>query len=166
MSADFDPGDWRPVPNIPRFEINCAGRVRHAGTKRERSTYDSNGYLLVRLENRKYRVHRLVALAFLPTDPTRPHVNHKDGVKTNNHVKNLEWVSHTENVRHAVSMGLTPAVRRGEEANLAKLTSGQVARIRSLRASGRKLRSLAKEFGVSKSLIWAISKREIWTHVG
>ncbi len=165
MSADFDPGDWRPVPQNSKFEVNCEGRVRHAISKRERSTYNRQGYLLVQLESRKYTVHRLVACAFLAPDPSRPHVNHKDGVKTNNHARNLEWVTHAENVRHAAAMGLIP-VKRGEQANPAKLTERQVVQIRALRAAGEKQDILARQFGVSRQLISRISRGEVWRHVG
>ncbi len=57
---------------------------------------------------KRYHVHRLIANAFIPNpDPkTKDQVNHKDGVKTNNHYKNLEWVSCQENVQHAIATGL------------------------------------------------------------
>jgi len=73
-----------------------------------------DGYMQVSLKDTtgKYKselVHRLVAKAFLK-EPivigTRITVNHKDGVKTNNSKNNLEWVTHSENIYHAVSTGL------------------------------------------------------------
>ncbi len=48
-----------------------------------------------------FRIHRLVALCFLPNTDHYPIVNHKDGNKLNNHVSNLEWYSCSQNVQHA-----------------------------------------------------------------
>lgn len=68
------------------------------------------GYMVVTLrKNKKHlglQVHRLVAKAFIPNPYKKRCVNHKDGNKTNNHVDNLEWVTHQENTIHAWETGL------------------------------------------------------------
>lgn len=73
------------------------GRVLKAGI-------NSNGYYSVMLckdrIQKSFDVHRLVTIAFIEKDETRPHVNHKDSNKLNNCLNNLEWVSKRENNTH------------------------------------------------------------------
>ena len=68
------------------------------------------GYVEIRLSkegNRKSTfLHVLLAKVFIPNPEEKPEINHKNGVKTDNSLENLEWVSHSENVRHAYNLGL------------------------------------------------------------
>ena len=66
----------------------------------------SYGYLTVKLSNKNFMVHRLVAAAFIDNPNNLPQVNHKDGNKTNNKVENLEWITSRDNVVHAYNMKL------------------------------------------------------------
>ena len=57
-------------------------------------------------KGKKYLLHRLLAQAFIPNPEGKPCVNHKDGNKHNNALRNLEWVTRSENQRHAYETGL------------------------------------------------------------
>lgn len=70
--------------------------------------YNTKGYLMVSLNEgfKCVKVHRLVALAFIPNKENKPQVNHIDGNKENNNANNLEWVTNQENMNHAKETGL------------------------------------------------------------
>ena len=75
-------------------------------------------------KNKMFTVHRLVALHFVPGRTNeRDVVNHKDGNKNNNHVSNLEWVTYSENNKHAFAIG-----RRDREKNRIQLRQAQQKR--------------------------------------
>ena len=75
------------------------------------------------------RVHVAVAKAYIPNPDNKPFVNHKDGDKTNNHVSNLEWVTASENTRHAYDTGLMKSPK-GFDNKLSKMCIEDVLYIR------------------------------------
>lgn len=78
--------------------------------------------------NKCFKIHRLVAEAFLENPENKPTVNHKDGDKLNNHLSNLEWSTHAEQTEHAVYTGLIPS-RKEENNPKAKLTNQEATLI-------------------------------------
>lgn len=94
--------EWKPIPGAEAYEISNMGKVRFCKSKRYQQTYVNNGYEIVRLMacNKNVRIHRAVALAFIPNPENKPQVNHIDGNKLNNNVENLEWTTASENMQH------------------------------------------------------------------
>ena len=67
--------------------------------------------LLIDGKQKRMRVHRMVALTFIPNPDNKPYVNHKNGNRSDNRVDNLEWVTPSENIQHAVKTGLMKSGR-------------------------------------------------------
>lgn len=111
----------------------------------------------------KERLHRLVALAFVPGHADGLTVNHIDGNKLNNSAENLEWVSLSRNTKHQWEAGLVDL--RGERNPNAKLTTKRVVYIRRLLAQGIPAHTLAIVAGVSGSLIEKIRDGRSWPTV-
>lgn len=130
-------------------------------------TKEKEGYLVVSLrreKRRQYRVHRLVAQAFIQNSKNLPDVNHKNGVKTDNRSRNLEWCTSSFNIRHAIRTGLRD--HRGERNWNHRWTKQQILEMRR-QYSGKygQLSELARKFHTTPSRILEIVTRKTWKHV-
>jgi predicted transcriptional regulator len=125
------------------------------------------GYLYVNLSKEgSYKskpVHKLVADSFLEKQCENFIVNHKDGNKLNNKLSNLEFISMSENSKHAFKNGLA-SNKKGEDCNLSKLTEKQVIEIRLLKGK-LSHREISEKFNISKSTVTQIINRTLWKHI-
>ncbi len=108
---------WTEITDCPNYIVSDEGRVANQRTGRILRPYpDKDGYLIVDLFNEFGRatkkIHRLVLEAFSNESLFDLEVNHKNTDKTNNHILNLESVTHLENMKHALKMGLQPKMFR------------------------------------------------------
>lgn len=126
---------WKPVVGYEGlYEVSNIGRVRsinfHKSGKAKvmRPSFNTWGYLIVDLrKNNKrhsYTVHRLVALAFIPNPDNLPEINHKNEIKYDNTVENLEWCTRKYNINYG-----TGNERRGRRKSIVQLdNNGNVVR--------------------------------------
>lgn len=139
---------------------------KHDGIVRKQ-TMDSRGYLQVDLRKNKkahrWLVHHLVAMTFIPRNG-KECVNHKNGIKTNNDVSNLEWTSFKDNIIHAVRNGLRVGPI-GEKHWGSRLKEKDILKIRSLFANGKKVKDISNIFGVSDSCIKHVINKRTWNHI-
>lgn len=162
---------WKQIPSYPDYAVSTRGRLKRLTAKR--GTYvgriivssgiTPNGYPFIGLRKNGRRtslyVHRLVSEAFHGICPKGKQVNHINGIKTDCRADNLQYVTPSENDRHAYSIGLKTPTR------VCKLTPDEVRYIRSVpRTTGSGI-FLAEDLHVSPSLISMIRRYTIWKHL-
>lgn len=95
---------WKPVTYCNKYEVSSLGRIRNTRGRILKTYETKSGYIKIGLKyqnsRRNFFLHRLVATAFIPNPLNKPHVNHKNGIKTDNTILNLEWCTRNENMRH------------------------------------------------------------------
>lgn len=108
---------FKTIKEYPAYSISTEGRIRkNSNQKLMNPSRKPNGYMQINLftgdgRRKKEYVHRLVALTFIPNGNHFPEVNHIDGVRDNNSVSNLEWVTHKENMGKALFLNKSIRVR-------------------------------------------------------
>lgn len=159
---------WKKISD--RYEVSSCGQIRAFsllnGLSSETPRFikqrkQKDGYLQAKVNGNVQLIHRVVARAFIPNPENKDEVNHINGIKTDNRVVNLEWVSHAENMSHAAHSGLMSGMQ-GENNPNCKLTKDCVLKIFNDKRSAR---VIANEYGVSGGTVWKIKQKRIWTHV-
>lgn len=148
------------------YTISANGIVYNSKNKERKPSKINGGYLSISLYNnntsKSYLVHRLVAITFIPNPLNLPFVNHKNGIKTDNRVENLEWCTRQENMQHAINTGLldydnrnTKGIKNGNS----KLSEANIVEIQT---SNLTTKELSVKFKVSYQAIYLVKKNQRW----
>ena len=166
---DLPEEEWLPVPDYELYQESNYGRTksfRKGKPRIMRPAVSTAGYLQVNLNkngvSKTVSVHRLVARLFIANPDRLPEVNHLDGCKLNNHISNLEWCTPSENIRHAVAVGLHAS---GVEDSQAILSREQVLFIRE-NPDDLNLAQLAEMFRTSKQTISRVQRGKTYKNIG
>ena len=132
------------VKQIPEYPYFCSedGRIFNSDGKEMRQSKDTKGYRIVGLTKNKrtktLKVHRIVAITFIPNPLMFPQVNHKDENKENNNVSNLEWCSNLYNARYGTRT--SRSANRHKKAIVAIGSDGQKIRFSSISEAAESLK--------------------------
>ena len=176
---------WRPINGYEGcYEVSNIGRIkslnRYVNPRSLRLVrcrimvpWITKGYFCVSLCRygviKKRYVHRLMASAFLLNPNNYPCINHKNGVKTDNIIENIEWFTYSYNNQHALDYGLRDrkkSSRPGEKNPNAKLTLNDVLEIRQVLKNRKETqKSISKRYQVSEDTIQRINTNRSWSNV-
>lgn len=156
----------RLIKNSDNYYVTSCGKIfrKNKELLKNRST---NGYITVCIKykdgSRKSRfVHRLVAEEFIPNPENKPVVNHKNLVKSDNSVENLEWNTYQENSRHAHENG---AFRVSGYHHNALMTEDKIRACCLMIQEGRRNKDISEATGVCRKIVGQIRNKETWVHI-
>lgn len=114
---------WKVIDWCNDYQVSTEGRIRSFKNGKEtilKPQINKKGYLYVGLckngKRKNFKIHKLVAIAFIPNTKHKKEVNHLDTDKKNNRVSNLEWATTSENMKHAWDNGLRAITKRTRKA--------------------------------------------------
>ena len=162
---------WIGITGFDGYEISETGdcRSRKSAKVRLLKPRYLRGYVRYSLYDERHvphdkLAHRLVWEAHVSPIPKGLEINHKNGIKDDNRLSNLEILTHDENMAHRKNTLQIKGVR-GSKSNLAKLTEDDVLRVYELLDAGLSQSAIAKEFGISRPNVSMIQNGKTWPHL-
>jgi len=164
--------EWRDVTNYEGlYQVSNLGRVKsfprpgNYGRNGIKISHNDKGYCWFcssKNGKQKYlKIHRLVAMAFISNPNNYPQINQKIGINDDNQVENLEWCTHSQNIKHAFDTGLMRP-KKGYLNGMAKITKEQVDLIRKLNFPQRKIANIV---GLSQSTVGLVKRGLRWNNL-
>ena len=164
---------WKKIEGAMQYLISNKGVVKSFMRDPKgmilKDRINSRGYYYtgIQMDSGKHKsaqIHVLVASHFVTGKNPGLVVNHKDGIKANNNADNLEWITQSENMKHAFRVGLA-TTKKGSDCNLSKLKEEDIPKIFDLRNNGASYTKISKQFNVSRSAIIQIIHGKLWAHL-
>lgn len=172
---------WKTIKSYPTHEVSNTGKIRgkeryvniRDGRKRKVksriiSTHFNKitGYecVCLKFKGKTEYVHRFIAEAFIENPFSKKTVNHKNGIKSDNRIENLEWATQSENILHAFRTGLSSGKNRVKR-KFRKLNPTQVKIIKECFSMGFRNKEIADYFKVNNTLICNIKSGIIWRSI-
>jgi hypothetical protein len=156
------------VKTMPREVIRGRGGVYKTPERLLNPSINSDGYYtgIFRVNKKacNYKVHTLVALAFIGQIPKGMEVNHKNGIKTDNRVENLEIITKSQNIKHAFNIGLNKP-NKGEKNGNSKYTKEDAIKVKKLIKNGLTETQIVNEINCSIHFVRDIRRNRTWAHV-
>jgi hypothetical protein len=159
---------WKQIKGHDGYKVSNLGRIKGNSGKIITMRVKQNGYVDVSirrsLDSRKVRlaVHKIVAQAFIPNPKRLKSINHKNLIKADNRLINLEWCTSQDNASHYAANESS----NGELNASAVLTDKKVLEIRNKYATQKKsMSALAREYNVGETTISRVVHRTTWRHI-
>lgn len=163
---------WKAIPGYENYQASNMGRVRSFFQKSRflnfskpnilKPVLQQNGYSHIGLSNsygfKQYKLSRIIMATFV--GKSKLQVNHKNGIKTDDRLCNLEYCTPSENIVHAYKKGLS---KNGEKSGKNKLTEKQAIKIKYIENGS--LDFLAKKYKIDRTQIWNIKNNKSWKHI-
>lgn len=171
--------EWRPIPGLLHYEASSEGRIRvlerclphdylgcvryrHYRAAIQKQKPMPNGYWICSVNGKNTLVSRLVCMAFHGAPPTDLHeACHLNRRQPDNRPANLKWGTHKENEQDKVAHGTSPKGSRNGAAVISEDLVPEIFR-EFVTSKGS---DVAAKFGIDKSIIFPIIRREMWAHV-
>jgi len=173
---------WKRIPNYRGYLASSEGEIltfnwKGSGQRRVmKPALDNCGYMRTMLKRNDgithtIKVHRIIASAFIPNPENLPQVNHLNGIRNDNRVKNLEWCTASQNAKHSYFLKRSSQI--GEKNPASILTEKDVLEIRANYVYGRKSRheagetktQIAKRYGCTVHAIKRVIQGTTWRHL-
>jgi|SRR6185369_12819676 len=169
---------WKDIPGYNgRYKASDQGEILSINWRNTRGymrkgkimkqSHESNGYLHLNMvtENGSKLVlaHRLIAETFLAPVEGKIFVNHKNGIKHDNRVENLEWCTKSENSKHSFSIGIQD--NKGVNHPSARFNNEQITEMREKHSNGISAYKISKEYKMSYTNAKDIVSRRTWSHI-